>query len=990
MRIKMSYKNILTCNLCENRFTTPPRRFPCLHTFCERCLTHRILVRAIESIVRQKDALLARREMDLEKVSVASTATLSKRSSIDSTCSTAIISRKSSASRVNTTEDEAVETDEPAADIPHADKPSEKEEAPEKPPVRSRFAFLFSSRRAAKNLAKKAEKKKDDEKENNENNKNEEENKEKVVNNEDDGQSANKNYNPFEDSDEEGVNKEKPEEGASKENIANDVETPKTPTGARSESRRESVRSVRSERSVKSERSMKSERSLRSTSKAESLVGDSGSVHDSLALSMYDRENFMAFAVKPDYTDNDLLCVATRIWCPKCKIEIKLNVEIPVTEPIIQNSAIKEIIMNKFPINDFVEYLLKADRRSREEQKCTSCFKRNNIKIAITWCIQCGQGYCHMCTDLHKGFDPFRSHNIFDISKNKHQKLLGISSICEKHLDYFSVYCSSCRIPLCLQCSSQHYREKHASDGQQPMLLSDIANEKRREGEGILRTIASRKDNKLSVIQELQKRLNSLKSKKSSLIRDVDSTINDIVMKLQTEALVKLHLEVGQMVSVEEEKLRSEIQQTEMQIEILNQSFLCMDVALDEAHDDQMITIFHDINKTLQFKEMTEPLSSNVVTRIFLRYNNEISAFFERLKQFPNADLVQNFPDDTMPTNGLLIGEIGDASPLEPATSTETLATDNDSKSLSEADKDNSNALVPARADKDKTNVGSRLFPSGSSPLAYAFLGSVNEVSEVNKPILLFDVLFLNDDRIVVSDFHHKNIKEFNKEGHLLACCSVEGSPTGICAISEHMVVCVLPWSKCICFLMRDTRSNFLAISTKVVVENQYIGVAKMDSKRLICSRDNAVDLLSLNGEILQTLSTLREEYGRLIEPRYLAKVAVDGNFLISDCKRSALICCNIEGDVKFLYTGSVEHSLMKPSGVCVDDNGFIYLADSEANKIYRLNGNGLFDKVMYDASDGLTLPRGLDISPDGMTLYLSESDSGIVKVLRKKETVET
>lgn len=982
----MSYKNILTCNLCENRFTTPPRRFPCLHTFCERCLTHRILVRAIESIVRRKDALLARREMDLEKASVASTATLSKRSSIDSNCSTAI-SRKSSVSRVNNTDDEAAVTDKQAGNT-SADKPPEEEEPVEKMSVRSRFSFLFSSRKLAKKHAKKEEKdKKNIEKENNENNKNnEEEKKEKDANNGEnneeanDGQPPRKSYNPFEDSDEEGVNKEE----------AGYVEGSKIPIGARSVSRRDSVRSVRSEMSVKSERSMKSERSLRSVSRAESLVGDSGSAHDSLALSMYDRENFMAFAVKPDYTDNDLLCVATRIWCPKCKIEIKLNVEIPVTEPIIQNSAIKEIVMNKFPINDFVEYLLKADRRGREEQKCTSCFKRNTIKIAISWCIQCGQGYCHMCTDLHKGFDPFRAHNIFDISKNKHQKLLGISSICEKHLDYFSVYCNTCRIPLCLQCSSQHYKEKHASDGQQPMLLSDIANEKRREGEVILRMIASRKENKLSVIQELQKRLNSLKTKKASLIRDVDSTINEIVTKLQTEALVKLHLEVGQMVSVEEEKLRSEIQQSEMQIEILNQSFLCMDVALDEAHDDQMINIFHDINKTLQFKEMTEPLSSNAVTRVFLRYNNEISAFFERLKQFPNADLVQNFPHDTIPTNGLLIGEIGDASPLEPTTSTETLATDNVSKCQSEADKDTPNALMSSRADKDKTNVGSRLFPSGASPLTYAFLGSVNELSEVNKPILLFDVLFLNDDRIVVSDFHHKNIKEFNKEGHLLACCSVEGSPTGICTMSEHMVVCVLPWSKCICFLMRDTRSNFLAISAKVDVENQYIGVTKMDSKRLICSRDNAIDLLSLNGEILQTLSTLREEYGRLIEPRYLAKIATDDYFLISDSKRSALICCNIEGDVKFLYTGSVEHSLMKPSGVCVDDNGFIYLADSEANKIYRLLENGLFDKVIYDASDGITHPRGLDVSPDGMTFYLSESDSGIVKVLRRKETVET
>ncbi|GAB1610695.1 uncharacterized protein LOC106870183 [Argonauta hians] len=971
----MSYKNILTCNLCENRFTTPPRRFPCLHTFCERCLTHRILVRAIESIVRRKDALVAQRESEGEKGSTISKGTLSKRTSIDSTSSVAVLSRQSSVSsklnmvsgeenEVKTEKSEAETETEAEAAPSEKDKEekTEEEEPKEKPPIRSRFSFLFSSRRAAKKL-KKAEKEKEDAKKNKETN-----DKDSNKTEQDNGKPVKKSTNPFENSDDEEEDKQANVNKSVNDNTSNDKDTS---NGAKSNSRRESINSVKSDKSIKSVRSQ------RSTCKVESLTSDNVSAHDSLALSVYDRENFLAFSVKPDYTDNDLFCIATKVWCPKCKIEIKLNVEIPVTEPTLQNSAIKEIIMNRFPINDFVEYLLKADRRSREEQKCTSCFKRNIIKIAVSWCIQCGQGYCHMCTDLHKGFDPFRSHNIFDISKHKHQKLLGISSICQKHLDYFSVYCSSCRIPLCLQCSSQHYKEKHASDGQQPLLLTDIANEKRREGESLLRMIASRKENKLSVIQELQKRLNSLKSKKSSLIRDVDSTINEMITKLQTEAIVKLHLEVGQMVSVEEEKLRSEIQQTEMQVEILNQSFLCMDVALDEAHDEQMINIFHDINKTLQFKEMTEQLNSNVVTRIFLRYNDEIGAFFNRLRQFPNAALVQNFPDDTMPTHGLLIGEIGDPSPVVDS-STETLATDIDNINLIEEDKDKVTPLVS----KGKC---ARLIPSGSNSLTYAFLGSVNEVSEVNKPMLLFDVLFMSECRIMVSDFHNKNIKEFANDGHLLACCAVDGSPTGICAISEYMIACTLPWSKSICFLMRDCRSNFLAISTKVVVENQYIGIAKMDSKRLICSRDNAIDLLDFNGNLLSTLSTLKDEYGRLIEPRYLTKVAYEGFFLISDSKRSALICCNMDGDVNFLYTGTAENSLMKPSGACVDANGFIYLADTEANKVYRLNGNGVFDKVMRDGKDGVTQPRGIDVSPDGISLYLSEADSGIVKVFHEK-----
>lgn len=162
------------------------------------------------------------------------------------------------------------------------------------------------------------------------------------------------------------------------------------------------------------------------------------------------------------------------------------------------------------------------------------------------------------------------------------------------------------------------------------------------------------------------------------------------------------------------------------------------------------------------------------------------------------------------------------------------------------------------------------------------------------------------------------------------------------------------------CFIMWDARGNFLAPSSTVSVSKQYCGIALMYAQSLLCSCDNRVYFISFEGTILKTLTVLSDEHGSLLSLRHILMLSNSGYFWLSD------------ENVRYCYSVFAETFQNQ-----VWTKIFIYIGDNNHNCIYWLTAG--FDKLHF--IEGNLKPRALAVSNDGAKFYLTEIDSGILKV---------
>ena len=116
------------------------------------------------------------------------------------------------------------------------------------------------------------------------------------------------------------------------------------------------------------------------------------------------------------------------------------------------------------------------------------------------------------------------------------------------------------------------------------------------------------------------------------------------------------------------------------------------------------------------------------------------------------------------------------------------------------------------------------------------------------------------------------------------------------------------------------------------------------------------------------------------------------GNLYVSDTNNGAVRLISPDG-----YVRTLADKLETPTGICWYQ-GVLYVAETGANRILKVYGNGKIEHLAGSGTDGyvdgpaasaaFSAPQGITVGPDG-TVYVSDTANGAVRRIRGN-TVET
>ena len=269
-----------------------------------------------------------------------------------------------------------------------------------------------------------------------------------------------------------------------------------------------------------------------------------------------------------------------KIPCPLCRSEF----EIP-------HGGLEQL-----QNNIFVQRLIDAQNYTQakdEAAKCDICSCRNIVKVAVRFCMDCHQNFCHQCLEVHASMSSSKSHQMSSLEHEtdlKDNDELSEAHYCHQHREQKSeIYCKECRIVVCTVCFLAEHKQHDASH-----VNEFLENEKRRIANNV-ETISSRLSGVREKLDLLKRRMQHLTEpveqmermiieKGEELKRVVDEHVRVLIEELNIEKTSSLK---------EMENAREELQCQQISLEsYINYS----DKVLKQATASYVVNVAHDMD----------------------------------------------------------------------------------------------------------------------------------------------------------------------------------------------------------------------------------------------------------------------------------------------------------------------------------------------------------------------------------------------------------
>jgi len=152
------------------------------------------------------------------------------------------------------------------------------------------------------------------------------------------------------------------------------------------------------------------------------------------------------------------------------------------------NFTIPDDGIGSLPKNYFVQQLI--DIASPTSTRCQGCSvdgsEQSNDKLAIKFCVECSEGLCESCVDIHRRVTISRKHELVELSEDggSMEKAMKSKTIyCDKHTEEaLKLYCFECKKVICMMCFVGLHQSHKCSDVKevaeefQTQLTGDIKN----------------------------------------------------------------------------------------------------------------------------------------------------------------------------------------------------------------------------------------------------------------------------------------------------------------------------------------------------------------------------------------------------------------------------------------------------------------------------------------------------------------------------------
>ena len=285
--------------------------------------------------------------------------------------------------------------------------------------------------------------------------------------------------------------------------------------------------------------------------------------------------------------------------CPTCRRSTLLR---PATS--VSGLQVAFHIHHLFEIREALE-------KMKEPQKvqCEKCKKVS--RPATSFCRNCGQFICAMCSEIHANWDECLSHEVVSMDQlkgdiSKHVPPKKVTHFCLKHKDQeLRLYCETCGELICHDCTIRLHQ------GHQYDLISDTFEGHKAEITASLKPV----DNQMGIVSDKLKQLDERCTditKQRALVKDnIDKEIRAFIEMLKRRQ-AELVRQVDQLVEPKLENLakqRVEIETTQAQ---LGSCLSFVNESLRTGSRGEIVKMKKSLVK--QIKEMTTEFNADPLT----------------------------------------------------------------------------------------------------------------------------------------------------------------------------------------------------------------------------------------------------------------------------------------------------------------------------------------------------------------------------------------
>ena len=691
------------------------------------------------------------------------------------------------------------------------------------------------------------------------------------------------------------------------------------------------------------------------------------------------------------------------LQCPSCRRSTLLP---PTSVSGLQTAF---YLNNLFEVRDAIEKV-----KEPQKTQCEKCKKR----VATSFCRNCGQFICALCTQIHQEWEEFSSHEVITLDQLEgdvaqlippKKKVMFCSKHSTKELD---LYCETCEELVCRDCTVRVHRD-HQYD-----LVTDAFQKHKNVLVTSLQPVEQQLDTVTKSLQQLDTQCQRITDQREALVGKILKTIRQLQEALEVR---KTEL-IGQLDNITQRKLKTLAAQRD-QIELVQtQLSSCLDFvkeSLRTGSEGEILAMKKPVVK--QVEEITAGFKAEVLVpqeRADIRFSASTRELTQTCQQFGKVYTCPASPERCYATGKVL----GVATVGEQATAI-LHAMDADGKECEQPLVNTSCELVSdaggptvkgavQKKEKNKYTISYQPTHRGRHQLhikveGVSIRGSpfgvvarrniqklgtpIKTIGGLNRP---WGVAVNQRGEIIVAESSGHCISIFSSIGEKIRTFRSMGSaqgqfigPRGVAVDGDGNIL--VASNHCI--------QKFTAGGKFLTTVGQYgskqlefsypagVAVNHRNRKVYICDKDNH-RIQILNADL--TFSSSFGSHGRGDgQFNWPWDVAFDstGNVYVADSSGHRIQVFTAEGQFlrKFGKKGSGDGELNFPSSVSIDSDDIVYVTEDDNHRVSMFTSEGQFLRSFGTKGEGpgqFSSPRGIAVDRDGL-VYVSDTENNRIQI---------
>lgn len=556
-----------------------------------------------------------------------------------------------------------------------------------------------------------------------------------------------------------------------------------------------------------------------------------------------------------------------------------------------------------------------------KDRKCDYCTFAGKTVDAVSLCLTCHDDMCGDCQEAHHKTKITRNHQVvpyeqirnglYDQDIREHQSLK-----CEKHENNsLTSFCTDCEALLCPKCQTPEHGGHNVVD------LDNALPKYSKQIKGLISSIKTRLPSIQNYCEFLEKYAENLDQTKQQLLTDTQ-TQADSLHSMIDECKNKLQQEIKETCETEMDQAKDKLKNLQVASGSLHNNAYFLNQLMAHGKPEEVLAMHREITTRLTqlIKMQLDGLTSKL-----------------RIGFLPGASTEQNLQT--------LFGKLSnDMVPIGKSESTQLAGDELKITSMLPNVKNTAEFLLAF--DSEGTDENRDIWPTGMSVTKkdnivivdrdnkkIKIFDSVGKLLKEftgendNKIGIPFDVTVLENDTVAVTDYEQENIKVFTQDGnHVLTISGFFKHPRGITTNSKGEILVV------------DCRQQRITVH---------------DPR---------------SGNLIKTIEAEDQKGNKvLVDPYYISTTHED-NILVTDTAAPNIKVFNMEGRYIAEYGtyGIKEQQILQPFGICVDEYGYIFVADNQNHRIHLLNPDGKLNKFLLTKSNSIWHPMAVNISKKG------------------------